>query len=316
MTDKIPLVGPGVPMFEKDINKSPNKSYWGLEEGRDYLPKVNNSVPSQSKVIPINVDRNVSFSDYTHLGTDKLLVSSVFKTIQGEGPYAGHPSVFLRLAGCNIGAKQDCGFCDTKFDFDKGKVRNYVDLAHELVVSSRENSHLIVITGGEPMLQEKALYNLIAYAEAYYSYRLEYQVETNGYFVSGDSFSGLSHKPYIVISPKAIGSKSKYGKFKSGWVEYDGKKCLKYVLTEDKNSPYNKVPDDHLKAARENKIPLYVSGMAVYKKSYPDGRTSSIWNADEIDQEQTAKNYRYCAQYAMDNGLLVSLQTHLFLGVE
>jgi len=41
-----------------------------------------------------------------------LLVKNIFKTLQGEGPHAGVPAVFIRLGGCNLA----CSFCDTEFE--------------------------------------------------------------------------------------------------------------------------------------------------------------------------------------------------------
>ncbi|HEY6020017.1 MAG TPA: 7-carboxy-7-deazaguanine synthase QueE, partial [Candidatus Paceibacterota bacterium] len=42
---------------------------------------------------------------------ESFLVKDIFYTIQGEGPYAGRPAVFVRLGGCNL----RCAFCDTDF---------------------------------------------------------------------------------------------------------------------------------------------------------------------------------------------------------
>ncbi|CAN0594227.1 unnamed protein product, partial [Ectocarpus sp. 12 AP-2014] len=41
-----------------------------------------------------------------------LMVKQIFKTLQGEGPHVGTPSIFVRLGGCNLA----CDFCDTEFE--------------------------------------------------------------------------------------------------------------------------------------------------------------------------------------------------------
>ena len=63
-------------------------------------------------MIPINVDINATKNDFT----DGLLVTSIFYTLQGEGRFTGQRFIFIRLAGCNFGAKtQTCVQCDTAF---------------------------------------------------------------------------------------------------------------------------------------------------------------------------------------------------------
>lgn len=79
-----------------------------------------------------------------------LRVREVFDTIQGEGPFAGEPAVFVRLAGCNL----RCWFCDTDFD-SVSEVMSAEELTmrvnyERLVPSTRS---LVVITGGEPLVQ-------------------------------------------------------------------------------------------------------------------------------------------------------------------
>lgn len=75
-----------------------------------------------------------------------LDVHSVFPTIQGEGPFAGVPAVFVRLAGCDL----QCPLCDT--DYTTGRRQVQVD---DLFVEIRNhrNKGLVVMTGGEPFRQ-------------------------------------------------------------------------------------------------------------------------------------------------------------------
>ena len=77
-----------------------------------------------------------------------LKVHSIFMTIQGEGPFSGHPAVFIRLAGCNLA----CPFCDTEYTENAvtmtiPEIRKAVRNAHTV------NKGLVVITGGEPFRQ-------------------------------------------------------------------------------------------------------------------------------------------------------------------
>jgi 7-cyano-7-deazaguanosine (preQ0) biosynthesis protein QueE len=108
-----------------------------------------------------------------------LVVAEVFgPTLQGEGPSAGRRCGFVRLGGCNL----DCSWCDTPYTWDWTRFspeRELRRVAVTEVVASVEamGVDMLVITGGEPLLQARALLPLLA-AAGERGWRVE--VETNG----------------------------------------------------------------------------------------------------------------------------------------
>lgn len=118
-----------------------------------------------------------------------LWVQEVFRTIQGEGPLAGRPAVFIRLAGCNLA----CKFCDT--EFESGEMRHELDVlhaAHQLIPKAWPRP-LVVLTGGEPLRQDvRELVTRLLYDQC------EVQVETAGALW----LDGLDRRVQIVVSPK------------------------------------------------------------------------------------------------------------------
>ena len=89
-----------------------------------------------------------------------MLITEIFKSIQGEGTRAGLPCIFVRLTGCNL----RCTWCDTAYAFHGGKkmsVEEVVARVDELACRSAGGSGreaavpLVELTGGEPLLQEE-----------------------------------------------------------------------------------------------------------------------------------------------------------------
>ena len=101
-----------------------------------------------------------------------MRVSEVFRSLQGEGRNQGRPTVFLRLAGCNLA----CAWCDTAYAREGG-----TEMAHDAVLASVRKTagpcRRLCVTGGEPLLQQDALVSLAA-ALASEGYAVE--IETNG----------------------------------------------------------------------------------------------------------------------------------------
>jgi 7-carboxy-7-deazaguanine synthase len=73
-------------------------------------------------------------------------VNEIFFSIQGESSYAGQPCAFIRLTGCNL----RCSYCDTPYAFYEGKEMS----VHEVMTKIEAYlTRLVLVTGGEPMLQ-------------------------------------------------------------------------------------------------------------------------------------------------------------------
>ncbi len=130
-------------------------------------------------------------------------VKEIFLTLQGEGMQAGRRAVFLRLSGCNLwnGREQDratadCTFCDTDFvgmNGENGGRYGPDALAEKVAALWDGGTHpLVVITGGEPMLQLDT-----ALIDALHARGFEIAMETNGTLPAA---TGID---WICVSPKA-----------------------------------------------------------------------------------------------------------------
>ena len=132
-------------------------------------------------------------------------VKECFLTLQGEGVQSGSRAVFLRFAGCNLwsGREQDratarCTFCDTDFvgtdGEGGGKFADADALADQVerLWGERAEQRLVVITGGEPMLQlDEAL------IDALHRRGFRVAMESNGTLAAAPGID------WICISPKA-----------------------------------------------------------------------------------------------------------------
>lgn len=139
-------------------------------------------------------------------------VNEIFTTIQGEGSFTGFPAVFIRLQGCDVG----CGFCDTKQTWDdkeeaylimddevfakqinqseqEKQLWGYIHLSTIMsYICTQYNVGLVVITGGEPCLQD-----ILPLIEAIEEIGRKVQIET-----SGTEIVKCTDKTWVTVSPK------------------------------------------------------------------------------------------------------------------
>lgn len=102
---------------------------------------------------------------------EKLRVSEIFYSLQGETTRMGLPTVFIRLTGCPL----RCVYCDTQYAFTGGKMMSIPEILDKV---SNSKARYVTVTGGEPLAQKACLSLLTALCDAHYSV----SIETSGAF--------------------------------------------------------------------------------------------------------------------------------------
>lgn len=208
----------------------------------------------------------------------KLDVVEIFSTLQGEGPYAGYPSVFVRLGGCNLA----CDFCDTEFDdFNNLEIDDILSQIQDLAkYNDKIIRKLVVITGGEPMRQpiEKLCEKLV-------NLGFLVQIETNGTL-----FRELPKEVKIICSPKI--SNGKYHKIRLDLLPRIN--AFKFIISAT-NKNYQNVSEVGQSSLN---ILTYVQAM------------------DEYDEIKNKNNLELAVKICQENGYILSLQTHKILGLK
>jgi organic radical activating enzyme len=268
---------------------------------------------------------------------DSLFVTSMFFTLQGEGPYAGMPALFIRLAKCNL----DCSFCDTYFDdgdwltFDQLEDKMYAAVddfwsKQGKTTPAWANNGIdhpgvvLVMTGGEPLLQD----NISAFMSGQLPRFKAVQVESNGIPVT-EVPQGVT----LVCSPKCMeknGVATKY--LAPSKTILDRADCLKFVMSSDSDSPYNNIPEWAHEWKRNNPTKeVYCSPMNVYN-SFPQkikllraekgtitmaerstvDEVISFWEPGLLDLAANQANHEYTGRYCIEHGFKLNLQMHLY----
>ena len=97
---------------------------------------------------------------------DRLRISEIFYSLQGESRTVGLPTVFVRLTGCPL----RCGYCDTSYAFQGGR---WMLLDEVLAEVAQYQPGYVTVTGGEPLAQKRCLALLTRLCDAGYEVSLE-----------------------------------------------------------------------------------------------------------------------------------------------
>jgi 7-carboxy-7-deazaguanine synthase len=109
---------------------------------------------------------NATIPDAAAASADRLKITEVFLSLQGEARDAGWPTVFVRLTGCPL----RCQYCDTAYAFHGGEWRDIDAILTE--VASYGVRH-VCVTGGEPLAQKRCIVLLQRLCDAGYDVSLE-----------------------------------------------------------------------------------------------------------------------------------------------
>lgn len=134
-----------------------------------------------------------------------VFINERFVSFQGEGPLAGQRCAFVRFSHCNL----KCGWCDTEESwnfakYDRDKVSSRVPVADVVDWVAEQGVDLVVITGGEPLLQQRAMLALATGIPR----TMRIQVETNG--TKAPSAELAERVDLWVVSPKLENSGMAY----------------------------------------------------------------------------------------------------------
>jgi organic radical activating enzyme len=219
-----------------------------------------------------------------HINDDgSLKIVDLFYTIQGEGPYSGMPAVFLRLADCNL----RCVMCDTDFT-SNARVLSSAGIVNEILEAAGKKTRLVVVTGGEPMLQ-----NLVPVCNDLRRRNFRVQIETAGtIWVPGLEGCGVA----LVCSPKTA---KVHREIAHRCIHY------KYVVGAG-----DEVEDGKIVAS-------FQLGTRPKILAQPEREDATIWiqPRDDQDDRKNATNLAFARDLCLEYGYRLCVQLHKIAGI-
>ena len=241
----------------------------------------NNTEDHYMATAPKGLKRNKQKPEpYSYDIRGNLEVTAIYETIQGEGPFAGRPAVFVRLSGCNL----QCPHCDTDYTSIRTKLSPAV-IAEKIKLCMPIKPQLVVLSGGEPFRQ-----NITLLTKLLINSGITVPIETNGtIFLNDFPFD----KTCIIVSPKTAEVHPHFRTNANGY---------KYILDAD-----------HVD---EDGLPTSSLGMK-QRPARPVSKSIPIWvqPMDSGNEKKTTENLEVAVRSCMTFGYRLSLQIHKIIGL-
>jgi 7-carboxy-7-deazaguanine synthase len=202
---------------------------------------------------------------------NKLAVSEVFYSIQGEGATMGKPSVFVRLGGCNL----MCGGMGTQFDGElhngatwrcdtvevwmRAKSKPFKDILPDGCLNAIMNDAHLIVTGGEPLMQQDAVKEFILFVRELINPNVFVEIETNGTIEPNEALK--QQVDLFNVSPKLSNSgndKSQTFNKKALKTFNEISSIFKFVVSNEKD--YEEIIADYSEIIDRDKVYLMPAG--------------------------------------------------------
>ena len=183
-----------------------------------------------------------------------MVITEIFKSIQGEGTRAGLPCIFVRLTGCNL----RCAWCDTEYAFHGGKKFTLDEILAQvgtLAGEGRARVPLVEITGGEPLLQSETPALAKKLLVAGYTVMIE---------TSGERFIGVLPKEIFKIVDVKCPDSGEGGTFDMANLDAIGRNDeIKFVIASRRDYDFaSEFTAHHQLAGRVNQV--------IFSPAFPD----------------------------------------------
>jgi 7-carboxy-7-deazaguanine synthase len=169
-----------------------------------------------------------------------MVVTEIFRSIQGESSHAGRPCIFVRLTGCNL----RCRWCDTTYAFYGGRrvtLDQVIEEVRDLAGRNGSRIGLVELTGGEPLLQPET----VPLAERLIAEGYEVMIET-----SGERFVGKLPRQVVKIVDVKCPDSGEGGTFDMANLDaIDAKDEVKFVIASRRDYEFAR------EFTREHRLP-------------------------------------------------------------